>query len=160
MESHLNEWNPPSRSSRDMSSKHGAEIAATMLGCHDIGVDMLMVYDARFDGSTYSAFFLPSVRGGCLSHGYYAFAAFSILYRLGTQVKLECDTEGVYAVAATDGKKNAVMISNISGKDQPLEIEGVDLNDARWSLIDDRRLLSWSLALKEIKNDTVVLVEF
>ena len=95
-----------------------------------------------------------------LTHGYYAFAAFSVLYKLGTQLGLECDTEGVYAVAATNGKKNALMISNISGKNQTLRIEGVDLDGARWSVIDDRCLLSWSPALKEIKHNTVVLIEF
>ena len=52
------------------------------------------------------------------------------------------------------------MISNVSGEDQSLEILGADLKDARWYLIDDRRLLSWSPELKEIKNNTVVLVEF
>ena len=75
-------------------------------------------------------------------------------------MSLECDTEGVYAVAASDGKKNAIMISNVSGNDQTLEVEGVDLSDARWSVIDSRRLLSWSPAQKEIKNDTVILIEF
>ena len=160
VESHLNEWNPPSRRTRDVDSIHGAEVAAIMLGCQNIGVDMLMIYDARIDGSLYSAFFVPSVSGGCLSHAYYSFAAFSALYRLGTQVGLECDTDGVFAVAATNGKRNAVVISNISGADQPLEICGVDLIDARWYLIDRRRLLSWSPELKEIKNNTVVLVEF
>ncbi|MBR2432546.1 MAG: hypothetical protein IKB23_06475, partial [Clostridia bacterium] len=159
IESHLNEWNPPSRRERD-KAVHGADIAAVMLGCQNLPVDMLMIYDARLDGSTYSAFFLPCVNGPTLSHGYYAFAAFSVLYNLGTQVALKCDTPGVYAVAATDGKKNAIMISNVSGEDQPLSVEGADLSGARWYLIDDRRLLSWSPELKEIKNNTVVLVEF
>ena len=56
--------------------------------------------------------------------------------------------------------KNALMISNVSGEDKPLEIEGADLSDARWYVLDDDRLLSWSPAIKEIKNNTVILVEF
>ena len=152
VESHLNEWNPPSRDYRDVNTRHAAEIAATMLGCQNIDIDMLMLYDAALCANTYSAFFIPSTRGALLSYGYYTFAAFSVLYKLGTQLSLECDTEGVYAVAATNGKKNALMISNISEKNQPLEIVGVDLSDARWSVIDDRRMLSWSPALKTIKN--------
>ena len=159
VETHINEWNPPSRMERD-KAVHAAEIAAIMLGTQNTDVDMLMIYDARLDGSTYSALFIPSVKGGQLSHGYYALAAFSSLYKLGTQVGLKCDTDGVYAVAASDGKKSALMITNVSGADQSLEIEGADLTDARWYLIDDRRLLSWSPELKEIKNNTVVLVEF
>jgi hypothetical protein len=75
-------------------------------------------------------------------------------------VGLKCDTDGVYAVMATDGKKNALMISNISGAAEELNIEGADLSDARWYVIDDRRLLSWSPEVKKIENGTVVLVEF
>jgi hypothetical protein len=52
------------------------------------------------------------------------------------------------------------MISNISGEDKPLEIAGADLSDARWYVLDDERLLSWSPKIKQIKNNTVVLVEF
>lgn len=52
------------------------------------------------------------------------------------------------------------MISNTTGATQPIEIEGVDLTDARWSVIDDVRLLSWSPAMKEIPNETVVLIEY
>ena len=53
-----------------------------------------------------------------------------------------------------------MMISNISGEDKPLEIAGADLSDARWYVLDDERLLSWSPKIKQIKNNTVVLVEF
>ena len=159
VEKHINEWNPPCRQQRDKAI-HGAEIAAAMLGSQNTEMDMLMIYDARLDGSTYSAFFVPSTKEAQLSHGYYAFAAFSSLYKLGTQVALEGADAGVYAVCATNGKKNALMISNISGEDKPLAIEGADLTDARWYLLDDDRLLSWSPEIKTVKNNTVVLVEF
>ena len=161
VETHINEWNPPSRADRD-KAVHAAEVAAIMLGSQNTEVDMLMIYDARFDGSLYSALFLPSIKHGApkLSHGYYTFAAFSSLYKLGTQVALEGTEDGVYAVCATNGRKNALMISNISGEDKPLEIAGANLADARWYVLDDDRLLSWSPAVKEIKNNTVVLVEF
>jgi hypothetical protein len=76
------------------------------------------------------------------------------------QDALECDTEELYAVAATNGEKNAILISNLTGETQTLNIEGVDLSGARWSLIDDSRLLSWSPALKSIANNSVVLIEF
>lgn len=159
VETHINEWNPPSREKRD-KAVHAAEVAAIMLGTQNTPVDMLMIYDARIDGSTYSALFLPTLVFPKLSPAYYTFAAFSSLYKLGTQVALEGAEEGVYAVCATDGKKNALMISNISGEDKPLEIAGADLSDARWYVLDDERLLSWSPKIKQIKNNTVVLVEF
>ena len=40
------------------------------------------------------------------------------------------------------------------------EIEGVDLSKARWSAIDNQRLLSWSPAVKEIENNQVLLIEW
>ena len=92
--------------------------------------------------------------------GYYAFAAFSALYKLGQQIELTLDTEDVYAVCASNGEQNAIMISNVSGKAQVLEIEGVDLSKARWSVIDNQRLLSWSPAVKEIENNQVLLIEW
>ena len=80
--------------------------------------------------------------------------------KLGTQIQLECDTEGVYAVCASDGEHHAMMISNISGQAQDLNIEGADLKNARWSIIDERRLLSWTPALSKIENNAVLLIEF
>jgi hypothetical protein len=161
VETHINEWNPPSRDKRDKAI-YAADVAATMLGSQNTDLDMLMIYDAGLNVNTYSAFFLPTIgeTEPNLSHAYYVFAAFSRLYKLGTQVGLKCDTDGVYAVVATDGKKNALMISNISGAAEELNIEGADLSDARWYVIDDRRLLSWSPEVKKIENGTVVLVEF
>ena len=112
------------------------------------------------DGTTYDAFSIPSTTGKILSHGYYAFAAFSALYKLGQQIELTLDTEDVYAVCASNGEQNAIMISNVSGKPQVLEIEGVDLSKARWSAIDNQRLLSWSPTVKEIENNQVLLIEW
>ena len=57
-------------------------------------------------------------------------------------------------------QKNAIMISNLTGQKQTLEILGADLSDVRWYIIDDQRLLSWAPELKSIPNNSVVLVEF
>ncbi|MBQ2706945.1 MAG: hypothetical protein IJF67_01670, partial [Clostridia bacterium] len=154
LETHLNEWNPVS--SERGTAHHSAEVAAAMLGMQNQpGVDMLMIYDARMSGGQYMALFNPMTLKPF--HAYYSLAAFNQLYKLGTQVSLTCDTDRVYAVAATNGKKHALMISNISGKAQSLEIEGADLTDARWYVLDQQRLLSWSPAVKTIENNAVVL---
>ena len=157
IESHLNKWNPTPKNRG--TGKHAADVAAIMLGCQNVGVDNLVFYDARLTGSIYAGFFNPATYPVTPYQAYYTFAAFGFLYRLGTQVALEGEEDGVYAIAASDGKKGAIMISNISGDKKPLEIEGVDLSDARWSIIDDQRLLSWTPALKEIPNNSVVLIE-
>ena len=157
IETHLNEWNPcPSERG---TAHHSAEVAAMMLGMQNqAGVDMLMIYDARLMAGNYAALFDQNTLLPC--HAYYSLAAFNALYQLGTQTKLECNTTGVYAVAATDGKKNAILISNISGATQSLNFEGADLDGARWHVIDQPRLLSWCPPQKEIGNNTVILIEF
>jgi hypothetical protein len=129
-----------------------------MLGMQNIGMDMLNFYDARLQGSVYAGFFNPLTLKPW--HAYYAAAAFGELYKLGTQISLSCDTEGVYAVCATNGKKNALLISNVSGQKQDLNVSGVDLSDARFSVIDQYRLLSWSPKAISIDNNTVLLIEW
>ena len=86
-------------------------------------------------------------------------AAFSKLYKLGTQLELSCDTEGLYAVAATNGKKTVAVISNISGSAHTLSIEGVDLSDAHFYVLDQERLLSWAPNASIIENNAVVMIE-
>ena len=159
IERHLNEWNPPSRTKR-ASGVHSAEVAAIMLGAQNTSLDMLMIYDARLTQGAYNAFFAPCASGVELGHAYYAFAAFATLQKLGHQVALDCDTEEVYALCASNGENHAIMISNISGSAQKLNIEGVDLSNARWHILDDRRLLSWSAPLNTVENNTVLLIEF
>ena len=157
-ESHLAEWNADFKTRG--TGHHAAAISAMMLGMQRKKTDMLCLYDARISGGDYCPFFNTMTYKPW--QGYYAVAAFGILYKLGTEIELTLDAapDKFYAVAATDGKRHAIMISNTSGNTVPLEIEGVDLTDARWSVIDDARLLSWSPALKEIPNDAVVLIEF
>ena len=83
-----------------------------------------------------------------------------MLQRLGTQIELDCDTKDVYALCASDGSRHALMISNVSGTAHELNIQGVNLKDARWSILDERRLLSWSPPLTQLENNCVVLIEF
>ncbi len=156
LETHLNEWNPAY--TMRGTGYHAAEVTAIMLAMQNGYTDMLMIYDARMQGSDYCALFDPMTHKPF--HAYYALAAFNKLYQIGTQVELSCDTEDVYAVAAYDGKNGAILISNLTGDTQSLEIEGVDLSGARWSLIDNSRLLSWSPSLKSIEKNSVILIEF
>ncbi|MBO5270218.1 MAG: hypothetical protein J6B77_05495, partial [Clostridia bacterium] len=156
IESHLNEWNPFEEEAGN--GHHAAEVASTILALQDGRTDVACIYDMRISGPDYSSFF--DVKTKLPHQTYYAFVAFNTLYRLGTQVEAISDTEGVFAVAATDGKRHALMISNISGKNHTLAIEGADLSAARFSYIDDYRMLSWAPNAKELKNNSVVLIEW
>ncbi len=156
IETHLNEWNPiPAERG---TAHHSAEITGVMISLQKGYTDMLMLYDSRLNSGMYCAFFDPMT--GTPFHAYYALAAFNSLYKLGTQVEAECDTEGLYVLAASNGEKHAILISNLTDSEQALDFEGVDLSGARWSLIDNTRLLSWSPTLKKIGKNNVILIEF
>jgi hypothetical protein len=158
IECHLNEWNP--FYDQRGTAHHGAEVASMMLGMQNKPqIDILMIYDARLNSGNSGVFFDPFTNKPTL-HAYYSFAAFNFLYKLENQVELDCDTNGVYAVAAVKGNKGALMISNVSKMEQELHIEGINLKDARWYVIDSKRLLSWSPECKSIGNNMVILVEF
>ena len=158
IETHLNEWNP--FHTERGTAHHGAEVASMMLAMQNKPqMQMLMIYDARLNSGTYGAFFDPFTNKPTL-HAYYSFAAFNFLRKLENQVALECDTNGVYAVAAVKDGKGALMISNISKAEQELKLEGINLDGSRWYVIDSKRLLSWSPEVKTIGNNTVILIEF
>ena len=87
---------------------------------------MLMYYDAKYAGlSAYGGFF--DLNTCQPSFVYCTFKAFGELYALGSQAVIErdCDNE-VYAVAATDGERRAVMLSNISAESKEIctDLEG------------------------------------
>ena len=122
-------------------------------------MSLLAIYDARITSGTYCPFFDPYTLRPTL-HAYYSFAAFNFLYKLENEVELTCDTNGLYAVSAVKNGRGALMISNISGAEQELNIEGINLEGARWYVIDRERLLSWSPEVKTVSNNTVLLIEF
>jgi len=143
-ESILNEWNYVINWKDGMndsiktiiSLKGAAFTAAVMLVGQNTPVDMLMYYDARpctlnglFDFYTFEKL-----------KGYYPFPMFSKLYRLGTQVQAESDRDNIYVAAASDGEKNAVMISYFTN-DTEAEPEIIKLDASgepfTVSLLDD-----------------------
>lgn len=117
VEKHLNEWNYIENwttqfidSVRVIKGLKGAayDFAFMAVGQNSPYLDMMMYYDARpdkeYNGLWDSHFMLPL-------KGYYAFDFYSTLYQLGNQAKIECDDADLYALAATDGEKNAAVIS-------------------------------------------------
>ena len=157
-ESHLNEWNPRFRERG--TEHHSAMAAAMMLGMQKTPIDLLVFYDARLGGSAYGALFDPYTYKPW--HTYYSLVAFNHLYEVGTEVFSECDTDEVYVAAAYNGERGVIVISNISESPLPLElnISGVDLSRARYHVIDQQRLLSWSPRVTAIANNAVVMIEF
>ena len=156
LETHLNEWDPYAEELG--TGHHSAEIAAMMIAMQHGHPSVCCIYDMRTANAPYCPLFNPITHKPI--QGYYSMVAFNTLYRLGTQVESESDVKGLYTLAAYDGKKGAILLSNLSGKVVDLNIEGVDLTNARWSVIDDYRLLSWSPAVSKMQPNEVVLIEF
>ena len=113
IETHLNEWNlSHDRKINTSNSFASANVMAIMLAMQHKKTDMLMYYDARYVAvSAYGGFYdLATFKP---SNVYYAFKAFGELYALENEVECSCDKDGLYALAAKDGEKKAILISNI-----------------------------------------------
>lgn len=156
LETHLNEWDPYPEEYG--TAHHAAEVAAMMLALQHGHTDLCCIYDMRTNNAPYCPLF--DIRTHKPIHAYYALVAFNALYRLGTQVETCCDDSRVYAVAASNGKHGALMLSNLSGKKQSLSIEGVDLSEARYYALDQERLLSWAPNARELDKNSVMLIEW
>ena len=153
---HLNEWDP--YAGELGTGHHAAEIAAMMIAMQHGHVDLCCIYDMRISDAPYCPLFNPIT---CKPiHGYYAMVAFNTLYQLGSQAETVCDTDELYALAASDGRRHAMMVSNLTGAWQELHIEGADLTGARYHVIDNERLLSWAPNAKWIAPNSVVLIEW
>ena len=110
VETQLNEWNTSPKPELRGTSFASASAAAVMLSQQNTNTKILCYYDGRIGMTPYAGLYNPLTRKPCCT--YYAFKAFGELYSLGTQA--ECSyTENIYAIAATDGEKSAVMMTNL-----------------------------------------------
>ena len=92
-------------------------------------------------------------------HAYYSMVAFNHLYKLGMQVYSECDNDRLYTLAASNGERHAVLLANLTGSWQRLQINGLDLTAARFYRIDEAGRLAWIPNIKVIENNNVILIE-
>ena len=126
METILNEWNYncgwlSDNFTRGIETIFGKKGAAFTSACMSLGqyssLGMLMYYDAR--PSAYNGLFKPYTLK--INVGYHPFKMFGDLALLGTCAAVENLPEGVYAVAATNGKSHGVMLTRF--KDEGKEGE-------------------------------------
>ena len=129
-----------------------------MLAMQSGHTDICCIYDMRTNTAPYCPLFNICTHKPI--HSYYSMVAFNALYKLGTQVECECDNKRLYAVAASNGERHALMLSNLTGEKQELSIEGVDISNARFYVIDQERLLSWAPDANTIDTNTVLLIEW
>ena len=112
----LNEWNPGT--ARRGTLADSAYIAEMMIKMQNTTCDMLMYYNGDVKGR-YDGLYDPIT--GEPFKAYYAFSAFNELYRLGNQTAVYEIPEGLSCLAASDGKKKAILITN-TGEKQCLTI--------------------------------------
>jgi hypothetical protein len=156
LETHLNEWDPYPKEFG--TAHHSAEIAAMMIAMQHGFADICCIYDMRTTTAPYCPLFDICTHKPI--HGYYSMVAFNTLYQLGTQVQTVCDTDRLYVLAASNGKRNAVMVANLTGETQTLTFEGADFVNARYYVLNQDRLLSWAPNANEIENNAVMLIEW
>lgn len=140
LETHLNEWNNAHEKRLNGTAYASAAAAAMMCAMQNGPTDVLCYYDSRLHASNYCGLFNPMTNKPVST--YYALAAFGELYGLGTQVQCDIADEDVYAVAATDGEKKAVLVVNFSENAVCLDT-GLDEGFAVY-LIDDTHFVEKS----------------
>ena len=148
----LDEWNYPIHIGwRDdaiacvRGMRGAAFVAAAMCRGQREPVDVMMYYDARPRTAYNGLFDFYTKRP---QKTYYSLRMFSELYRLGQEVS-STDGNPVYACAATDGTRHALLLScfdqdrNLQPQDVTLEVSGWNTQKLRrYDLDEDRSMLT------------------
>ncbi len=154
IEIHLNEWNTHHTVNEMGTAAAAASSAAMMCGMQNTKMAMMNFYDARIGLSNYCGLFDPRWRKPFGT--YDAFSAFGKLYALGTEVKVDGLGEGLYATAAKDGEKKAILLSNIGeAKEISLALDG---KYYAYAVTDDTRMKNVKIdpAAFVMEKDTIV----
>ena len=138
LETQLNEWNNAHDSKTRGTSFASANATAMMLKFQHQKTDILCFYDARIGQSVYGGLFNPITYEPFCT--YYGFKAFGELYALGNEAECSVEGDGLYAVAATDGEKKALLIANIA--DHAQKIEGNLPAGMKLYLIDENHFMT------------------
>ena len=154
----LNEW-MVSIGGQIGNMKQAAYIAAMIVEMQQLPVDDAELYDARCGMGAYSPLFDPITHEP--RRAYYCLKAFNELYQLGNDLKVTGIPEGMYAAAAQKGAKHALMLVNISEKEQPLDIDfGVKPKAVKCFCIDETHNLDEIPLPNKIADDTVLLIKY
>jgi len=105
--------------------KGAAFFSDIMLKCQNEPVDMLMYYDARPSG--FNGIFSMYVAAKTFK-SYESIVQFNELYKLGRQVECVQEDEVLGAVAASDGKSGALMLSYYTDDDSETAVKMIDIS--------------------------------
>ena len=124
---YVESWNEVGRSWDVIQSMKGAAFnAAILIALQNSTCDIAAYYDAQMSPHQWwkglfapgeSTVFFQGAEPVIPRKGYFAFKAFNALYSLGIQTAVSCDADDIYALAASNGKSHAVLLSNYRNKD-------------------------------------------
>ena len=152
-----------------ISIKGAAFTSAVMAVGQQVGLDMLMYYDARpceFNGM-FDFYTMEPLKG------YYPFLMYSKLYQLGNCAESISDDKDIYVVAATDGDKHKIMITYYIYEDEDksdkvvsINMGDIEANNWKCSVLDDTSTMKENIVtLKdgkiefEMNPQSVILLE-
>jgi len=153
-ESSCNEW--CSNLKDQGTGKHAAFICGMILAMQNMPMDNAMIYDARCAMGDYSVLFNPDTRKP--RSAYYGLKAFNELYKRHNQVLLDCDTLGVYAVAAADEEDGYLVIANTLQKEVPFTL-GMDREIMQCSIIDDTHMMTECEMPRVLKANDILCIK-
>lgn len=133
---------------------------------------MMLMHKARMDFSTYYDCQMNVPWGGLVNPGWvyaykplYSFVAFSRLYKLGMAVETKTVGRNVYALAAANEEKKAILVSVYQEKRDVVEINTGVKGAKKVFVLDEKNDLVEALATKDesftlpVKGYTVLYVE-
>jgi len=136
-EHHLNEWNLHTDAKHRDLPLAAAKSLAFMLMMQNTSTDLMCYYDGGLGYSAYRALINPD--SGYPYRTYYSFMMYNTLYKLENSVLTESSDNYVFAGAAVNGKKAAIVISNANDTDVSidLDISGFHATDVQFCRIDE-----------------------
>lgn len=172
----LDEWNYmenwgdlSSAVEKIQSPSWGAFVAGSLLVMQESPVDCAMYYDGQYAFADIWCGLYDS--GGQKQTGYYAFYYFNQLYEMGTQVKTESDTDGLYCCAAA-GEKKGILLANCGAGEESefmfkLKMEGCGKKTAITRISEEypngKTEKKWTLfdqMILKMKAGEIIYIEF
>ena len=159
VETQLNEWNDTARIPNSLGTSFASAQATQMLLLlQNTPTDILCYYDAKIGLGAYGGMFNPVTRTP--NPLYYSFKAFGYLYTLKNQVEVIGGKNGIYAVGASNGKENALLITNTTVNNATIKTN-LDSNYEVY-LIDKTHaiaLTNYNANNFKIKKNQVILIK-
>ncbi len=136
-EHHLNEWNLFTDKKHRDSTIASAKTLAFMLMMQNTSAQVMCFYDSGLGYSDYRS--LISADSGYPYRAYHAFMMFDSLYKLKNIADVQCSSDRVFAVAAADGRKAVLVISNPTEQDVniSLDLGGFNASEVQVCRIDE-----------------------